>query len=148
MFCVFMSAVCRRQILSSARALPAKMRSRSASGISSACTAAIVFLVSSRPPRRIERRVAGEYQPPSAEEIVAATCRRCGAVERGVGIEHMEIVDRRPLQPARLGNRIAVHGAVENLAEAKLDAAGEIRDHSAQVMGDDFQARQLIENPE
>ena len=60
-----------------------------------------------------------------AEEGMAAARRRDFAVERGVGIEHLEVVERRPLQAGVLGDRIALRRAEENLPEAKLDLAGE-----------------------
>src|SRR5579859_6282865 len=62
----------------------------------------------------VERSVGGEQTGFGAEEFVAAAGRRADA-ERGVGIEHLEIVEWRPFEAALLGERITVGRAVKYL---------------------------------
>src|SRR5262249_902561 len=81
----------------------------------------------------------------SSEESVPAARGRVLA-QRSVGIEHLEIVERWPLEAAFLRNRIAVRRAKKDLLEAELNLAGEIRDHTAHMMADDLERRQLIED--
>src|SRR5262249_14698853 len=80
-----------------------------------------------------------------AEESVSAARGRILA-ECGVGIEHLEIVERRTLEAALLRDRIDVRRAKKYLLEAELNLAGKIRDHAAHVMADDLERRQLIED--
>ena len=74
-----------------------------------------------------------------------ATGRRHIAVERGVGIEHLEVVHRAVLETCLLGVRVALGGAEEDLAEAEINPAGEVRDHATHVVGDDLEIGQLVE---
>ncbi len=94
----------------------------------------------------VERRVGREQAMLGAEERVPAARRRNLAVERGVGVEHLVVVDRRVLETCILGDGIALRRAEEDLPEAEGDLAGEIRDHAAHVMGDDLEIGQFIEN--
>ena len=105
----------------------------------------MVLRIRPRPCSAVERRVGREQARRVAEERVAAARRRDLAVERGVGVEHLVIVDRLLLEPGLLGERIALRRAEEDLAEAEIDLAGEVRDHAAHVMGDDLEVRQLVE---
>ena len=41
--------------------------------------------------RGVERHVGGEEHMIHTEEVEAAACRRCGAEERGVGVELLEV---------------------------------------------------------
>ena len=134
----------RRHSFKSAVALPARMRACSSLGVSSAFTAVIVPLMRYAAALAIERRVGREEAMRRREEIVAAARRRDGAVQRRVGIEHVEIVERRALQAALLGKRVLGIRAPENLAEAQADLVGEIGDHPAHVMRDDLELRQLV----
>ena len=76
-----------------------------------------------------------------------ATGRRHIAVERGVGIEHLEVVHRAVLETCLLRVRVALGGAEEDLAEAEINPAGEVRDHATHVVGDDLEIGQLVEQP-
>src|SRR5690348_1339455 len=95
----------------------------------------------------IEGGVGGKQTMSCAEEGMAAAGRRHLTAERGVGIKHLEIVERGFLQPARFGGRIALHRAMKNLTKAEFYLGGKVRDHAAHVMGDDFQLRKLVEQP-
>ena len=99
------------------------------------------------PPLRVEWRVGGEQALCRAEEGVAAFRRRLFAAQRGVGVEHPVIIERRPLEAALFGDRITIDGAEEDLPEAELNLGREIRDHAAHVMADDLQRRQFVEQP-
>src|SRR5262245_8429898 len=72
--------------------------------------------------------------------------RRRLLAKRRIGIEHLEILDRRLFEAALVRDRIELRRAEEDLLEAELNLAGEIRDHAAHVMADDLQRRQLIED--
>src|ERR1700704_1116821 len=78
---------------------------------------------------------------------MSATGRRHIAVERGVGIEHLEIVHRAVLETRVFRRGVMLRRAEEDLAKAKIDAAGEVRDHAAHVMGDDLEIGKLVEQP-
>ena len=132
--------------LSSARALPANIISRSARCNRQRLDRRIVLRDQPAALLGIERRVGGEQACRRAEEGMPATRRRDLAVERGVGIEHLEIVDRRLLEARLLRHRVALRRAEEDLPEAETNLAGEIRDHAAHVMGDDLEVGQLVED--
>ena len=91
----------------------------------------------------VEWRIGRKQTTCRAEVIVAATRRGHVAVQRGIGIKHVEIVVRRPLE--RLGARIAVRRAKENLLEPERDTAGEIGNHAAHVVRNDLQFWHFVE---
>ena len=77
----------RYRSFNNARALPEKIRPRSAAAIGSALTAAIVLLIEKFAVLRVERRIGREQTMRGAEIGVPALGRSNLAVERGVGIE-------------------------------------------------------------
>src|SRR6266536_2529347 len=95
----------------------------------------------------IERRVGRERARGGPEERVAAARGIRLAVERGVGVEHLEILERTLLQAVLARDRVQVRRAEKDLAKAEIDPPGEIRDHAAHVMRDDLQRPQLVEDP-
>ena len=116
-------AVCELYSLNNVFALPENIASFSACEISSAFDRRERVGDQRAALLGVERRVGGEQALVGAEEGMPAARRRHLA-ERGVGIEHLEIVDRRLLQAGLLGDRVALRRAEENLAEAELNLAG------------------------
>src|SRR6266851_3167667 len=94
---------------------------------------------------RPERRVAGEDDMAGAEEADAAIEPARGAEKGGVGVEHLEIVEMRPLQRRKHAGIILVPGAAAEHGEAVLDALVEIGDHAAEVMRDDVERGMAVE---
>src|SRR5215472_9968921 len=80
-----------------------------------------------------------------AKESMAAARRRQFAADRGVGIKHLEIIERRLFQIPAFGRRIALDRAIENLTKTQFYLGGKVRDHAAHVMADDFQLGKLVE---
>lgn len=80
-----------------------------------------------------------------AKESMAAARRFWFAAERGIGVKHFEIVERRFLLTTLLSSRIALDRAIEDLTKAKFYLAEKIRDHAAHVVADNFQRGQLVE---
>src|SRR6516162_6916102 len=79
------------------------------------------------------------------KEGMATPRRRRFAADRGVGIEHLEIIGRRLFQIPPFGRRIALDRAIENLSKAEFYLGGKVRDHAAHVMADDFELGKLAE---
>src|SRR6516164_4321923 len=79
------------------------------------------------------------------KEGMAAPRRRRFAADRGVGIEHLEIIERRLFQIPPFGRRIALDRAIENLSKAEFYLGGKVRDHAAHMMADDFELGKLVE---
>ena len=127
---------------SNARALPEKIRSRSAASIGSALTAAIVLLIRSLPCSGSNGASVANRQCGGAKIGMPALGRSDLAVERSVGIEELEIFRRRALE--RIGAGVVFARAEENLPKAEANAAGKIRDHAAHVVGNDLELRQLV----
>jgi len=93
----------------------------------------------------IKRRIGREQALSSAEEIMPTARRSARTVQRGVCIQHLEIIERRLFQPALFGDRVSHRRAVEDLAEAKRNLAGKIRNHAPHVVRDNLQVRQFVE---
>src|SRR6202040_3758704 len=73
----------------------------------------------------VERSIGCKQGMSAAEKRVPAAGRRALAVHRGIRMEHLEIFNRSPLQPAFFGERVSLRRPEENLAEAEVDLAGE-----------------------
>src|SRR6476661_5238561 len=74
-----------------------------------------------------------------------ATRRRHIAVERGVGIEHLEVVHRAVLEARIFRHGVTLRRTEEDLAEPETDPACEVGDHAAHVVGDELEIGKLVE---
>ena len=76
-----------------------------------------------------------------AEELQSALDRVRRSEQRGVTVEHAEIVDRSLLQPTAGAGILRIIGPLAELVQSTSNAALEVRHHAAQMVGDDLQIR-------
>src|SRR5204863_9628920 len=99
-----------------------------------------------RPALRIEGTIGAEKDVIGTEEVEPAADAARPAVDRGVVVEHFEIIDRALLHALTQTFIILVRSARAELVHAVTDAIGEEWHHRTQMVRDDLQFGQLVEH--
>src|SRR6266850_5122440 len=93
----------------------------------------------------VEGHVGTEQDMVGADEGQAAFHGVPGPEQRGVPVEHLEVVDRALLQATERRHVVGIVGPAAELVEAAAHAPGAERDHGAHVVRDDLEGGMAVE---